>query len=104
MPTFDLASKYSQKVDEQFQRAAIKNLVTNQDYEWTGVDTVKVYSIGTATMNNYSRTGANRYGTPSELSGDTQTMQIRKDRSWTFTIDKLNKNQRMMVDRCPLAA
>jgi hypothetical protein len=55
-------------------------------------------------MNDYVRSGANRYGTPDELGNSTQKLQIRKDRSWTFTIDKLNKNQSMMVNLCPLAA
>ena len=47
---------------------------------------------------NYNRFGANRYGTPDELGNSTQQMTIRRDRSWTFTIDKLNKNQSMMVE------
>lgn len=104
MATYDLASKYSTKVDELFSREALKNLVTNRDYSWDGVDTVYVYSIPTVTMNDYVRSGANRYGTPDELGNSTQKLQIRKDRSWTFTIDKLNKNQSMMVNLCPLAA
>lgn len=97
MPTYNLASKYSNKVDEVFHRKALKHLVTNNDYEWNGVSTVNVYSIPTVSMNNYTRSGANRYGTPGELQNSTQTLTIRRDRSWTFTIDKLNKNQTMMV-------
>jgi hypothetical protein len=71
--------------------------VTNNDYEWNGVDTVKVYSIPVVDLTDYTRSGSNRYGTPDELGNATQTMTIRKDRAWTFTIDKLNKNQTMMV-------
>lgn len=97
MPTYDLAAKYSAKVDEAFQRAALAPQVTNKDYDWDGVNTVKVYSIPVVNLNNYQRSGANRYGTPDELGNSTQTMTIRKDRSWTFTIDKLNKNQSRMV-------
>ena len=52
---------------------------------------------------NYKRSGANRYGTPDELGNSTQQMTIRRDRGWTFTIDKLNKNQSMMVNFCPSA-
>jgi N4-gp56 family major capsid protein len=97
MPTYDLATKFSPKVDEAFQRTALKQLVTNNDYDWQGVDTVKVYSIPVVDLTDYVRSGSNRYGTPDELGNSTQTMQIRKDRGWTFTIDKLNKNQSMMV-------
>lgn len=98
MPTYDLASKFSPKVDEAFSREALCQLVTNKDYDWTGVDTVKVYSIPVVDAHNYSRTGSNRYGSPDELGNSTQTMTIRRDRGWTFTIDKLNKTQSMMVN------
>lgn len=97
MATYELASKFSNKVDEAFQRAALANLVTNNDYDWEGVDTVKVYSIPVVDMNDYKRTGSNRYGTPDELGNSTQTMTVRKDRGWTFTIDKGNKLQSQMV-------
>lgn len=97
MGTYNLAAKFSTKVDEAFQRSALKSLVTNQDYDWSGADTVKVYSIPVVELSDYARSGANRYGTPDELGNSVQTMQIRKDRAWTFTIDKLNKNQSAMV-------
>ena len=97
MATYSLAAKYSPKVDEAFKRAAICQQVTNRDYDWNGVDTVKVYSIPVVNLTDYTRSGANRYGTPDELGNSTQTLTIRKDRAWTFTIDKLNKNQSMMV-------
>ena len=98
MATYDLAKKYSPKVDEKFSREALLNLVTNKDYEWNGVNTVYVYSIPVVDAHNYKRSGANRYGTPDELGNSTQQMTIRRDRGWTFTIDKLNKNQSMMVE------
>ena len=98
MATYDLAQKFSPKVDEMFSREALLNLVTNQDYDWTGVDTVKVYSIPVVDIHNYTRSGSRRYGTPDELGNSTQTLTIRRDRAWTFTIDKLNKSQSMMVE------
>jgi len=97
MGTVNLASKFSNKVDEAFKRASLKQLVTNNDYDWNGVKTVNVYSIPVVNLSDYSRSGANRYGTPSELENEVQELTIRKDRSWTFTIDKLNKNQSQMV-------
>jgi hypothetical protein len=97
MATYNLASKFSKKVDEAFTRDAIAPLVTNQDYKWDGVKTVNVYSIPVVDLNDYKRTGANRYGTPDELGNSTQTMSVDKDRGWTFTIDKGNKVQSEMV-------
>ena len=97
MPTINLASKYAKKVDERFTKQSQASLVTNNNYDFTGVDTVNVYSIDTVPLNDYSRTGANRYGTPSELGNKVQTMKITQDKGWTFTIDKANKLQSEMV-------
>jgi N4-gp56 family major capsid protein len=97
MATYNLASKFSKKVDEAFTRDAIAPLVTNQDYKWDGVKTVNVYSIPVVELNDYNRGGANRYGTPDELGNAAQTLSIEKDRGWTFTIDKGNNTQSEMV-------
>lgn len=61
------------------------------------MDTVNVFSIDTVPLNDYSRTGANRYGNPTELGNKVQTMKITQDKGWTFTIDKANKTQSQMV-------
>lgn len=93
----NLAAKYSPKVDERFYAESQANMGTNNEYDWEGVDTVKVYQVDTVPMNDYTRSGANRYGTPNELGNTVQTMQIKRDRAFTFTIDKANRNQTMMV-------
>lgn len=84
------ADKYSTKIDERFKLGALTTPAINSDYDFTGVQTVKVYSIPTAGMNDYVSTGANRYGTPAELQDSVQEMTLSKDRSFTFTIDKSN--------------
>jgi hypothetical protein len=97
----NLASKFSPKVDERFEKQSQAGLVTNNSYDFTGVDTVKVYSLDTVSMNNYDRTGTtytwSRYGEVGELGDHVQTMQVTQDRSWTFTIDKGNFKQSEMV-------
>lgn len=93
----ELASKYLPYVDELFSTESRKSLVTNKDFDWTGAHTIKIYSIGTASMNNYDRNGensrTNRYGTPEELSATTQEMTLIKDRSFTFIIDRLDNDE-----------
>jgi len=93
----NLASKFSAKVDERFNLAALTNIGVNQNYEWSGVVTVSVYGIGTVALGNYTRTGANRYGTPTELQDTQQDMTLTKDRSFSMTIDKGNNTEQMMV-------
>ena len=81
------AHKYETKVDEAFKLGSISKAFTNNDYDWTGVDTIEVYSIPTVALVDYTLTGATRYGTASELQNSIQTMLLTKDRSFTFTID-----------------
>jgi len=93
----NLAAKYSKKVDERWYRESQAALALNSDYEFNGVDTVKVYSIPVVGMNDYKRTGANRYGNPNDLARNVQTLTVKKDRSFTFVIDRGDKIQSQMV-------
>ena len=93
----ELTTKFLPYVDEQFSAESKKSLLTNQDFSWTGAHTVKVYKVGTSEMNDYDRegTGANwsRYGAVKGLDATTEEMTLKKDRSFTFAIDKLDKDE-----------
>lgn len=39
------------------QQPTTRDLLTNQDFDWTGAHTIKVYKITTSQMNDYDRTG-----------------------------------------------
>lgn len=93
----NLASKYAKKVDERFTRVSQATMAMNNDYEFTGVKTVNVYSIPTAAMNDYTRSGNNRYGEANDLTRNVQTMTVNRDRAFTFIIDKGDKLQSEMV-------
>lgn len=94
----NLASKYSKKVDERFSLLSVtENIGLNKDYDWNGVKTVMVYNIGTAAMDNYNRSGTNRYGTPAELDDTKTDYTLSKDRAFTFTIDRGNYTEQLMV-------
>ena len=95
----ELATKYLPYVDELFSKESKKSLLTNQDFSFENAHTVKVYKIGTADMNDYTRNGAvpegqwSRYGVIQELSATTQSMTLTKDRSFTFEIDALDEDE-----------
>ena len=87
------AEKYSSKVDERFKLGSLVNAIINKDYDFTGVKTVKVYSIATAAMNDYQRNGLSRYGTPEDLQDTVQELTMTQDRSFTFVIDKGDESE-----------
>lgn len=94
----ELVTQYMPYVDEMFSTESKKSLLTNQDLSWTGAHTIKVYKITTSTMNDYGRSGPasgewSRYGAIESLDATTEEMTLRKDRSFTFAIDKLDKDE-----------
>jgi len=94
----NLASKYSNKVDERFALDSFtEGIGLNKEYDWTGVSTVTVYNVDTAPMNNYVRTGASRYGVAAELGDAKKDYTVSKDRSFTYTIDRGNHGEQMMI-------
>jgi len=90
------ASKYAANIDERFTKEAMSTGAVNNDYEFVGVKTVNVYSVPTAQMHDYKRTGAGRYGEPEELENSVQELTMTQDRSFTFTIDRGNYNDTQM--------
>ena len=53
----NLVTKFLPYVDEMFTTESKKSVLTNNDFEWTGAHTVKVYKVSTAEMTDYDRTG-----------------------------------------------
>ena len=96
----ELATKFLPYVDEQFSTESKKSLLTNTDFDWTGAHTVKVYRITTSAMNDYDRAGTGSnwsfYGPVAPLSATTQEMTLTRDRSFTFTLDRLDQDETLM--------
>ena len=85
----NLAKKYSREVDERWTEQSQVTLVTsNNKYKFNGVKTVVVYSIPTAPLNDYVRSGSNRYGIPDDLTRNIQELTVTQDKAFTFVLDK----------------
>lgn len=96
--TIDLATKFLPLVDEKFAAESKKSLLTNNDFDWTGAHSVKVYKVSTSGMNDYDRAAKNtgnwsRFGPVAGLDAVTEEMVLKKDRSFTFAIDKLDSDE-----------
>lgn len=94
----ELVTKFLPYVDEMFSKESKKSILTNQDFTWDGAHAVKVYKISTAAMNDYGRSGPaegnwSRYGAVEGLDATTETFTLTKDRSFTFSIDKLDNDE-----------
>lgn len=98
----NLVAKFSPLVDEKFTAESKTSLVTNKDYDFIGTHSIKIYSVGTAPMNDYGRnttlgTGESevlsRYGVIKDLATTVQEVSMEKDRSFTFVIDKEDEDE-----------
>lgn len=93
-----LTEKFAPYTDEQFTAESKRALVTNQDFDWTGAHTIKVYKVQTSAMQDYGRTGPagdnfSRYGSIADLNASTEEMALKKDRSFIFNVDKLDTDE-----------
>ena len=94
----ELVTKFAPYTDEIFHKESKKSLLTNNDFEWTGAHTVKVFKVTTSGMNDFGRNGPavgnwSRYGAVGSLDATTEEMTLTKDRSFTFAIDKLDRDE-----------
>lgn len=98
----NLVTKFSPLVDEKFTAESKTSLVTNKDYDFIGTHSIKIYSVGTAPMNDYGRnttlgTGESevlsRYGVIKDLATTVQEVSMEKDRSFTFVIDREDEDE-----------
>ena len=103
----NLVTKFLPYVDEMFTTESKKSLLTNNDFTWTGAHTVKVHKVNTVAMTDYDRDGSgvgmspeegdpvlwSRYGALGTVENTLEEFTLTKDRSFTFVIDKMDKEE-----------
>lgn len=95
----NLADKYSAKVAERFAHKAYSAGIAGNAYDFDGVKGIKVYSIDTVPLGNYTRSGSSRYGTPTDLTDSYQTMTMTQDKAFTYIIDKGNDKEQLNIKK-----
>ncbi len=101
--SIELATKYASYTDDLFKAESKLPLLTNTNFDWTGAHTVKVWKIGTAALNDYSRNrfagdedstaSLSRFGDLVDLDAQTEELMLKNDRSFIFNIDKLDEDE-----------
>lgn len=93
----NLVTQFLPHVDEMFYTESKKSLLTNQDFSWTGAHTVKVHKVNTVSMNDYDRAGSgsndSRYGALGSVGNTLEEFALKKDRSFTFVVDKMDRDE-----------
>lgn len=95
----NLAGKYAKTIDEVFRINSVTDIAINKgirlDYE--GVNAVTIYGVSTVAETGYVRSGTNRFGSLVELDTTKQTFTLSQDRAFTYSIDRGNYEDSMMV-------
>lgn len=95
--SINLASKYSSNIAEKFTKESYVAGHTNNDYDFAGVRSITIYTPQTVELNDYIRSGQNRFGTPVEMGDTVQELTLSQDKSYTLTIDRGNNIDQMNV-------
>lgn len=98
------AQNYAQKtlgvIDERLSLATKTEPVVNKGgirLEFNGNNSCTIYTVNVVSEVNYVRSGTNRFGTLNELGTGTQTFTLSQDKSFTFSVDRGNLEDSMMV-------
>ena len=91
----NLASRFAKELAQAFSQKSYVDGIACKDYEFTGVKTLKVYTAVSQELNDYKRSGTNRYGEPKEAQDTVQDMIVERDRSFSITVDKGNNAEQM---------
>lgn len=99
------AAKYVKEIDERFRLESVTDQIVNKGIrlQFDGVNSVTIYNVDVPTEGNYVRSGTNRFGSLVELGTGKQTFVLSQDKAFTFTIDRGNLEDSMMVQEAGAA-
>lgn len=86
----NLATEYSERLDERFKKKSLTDQWCGHNYDWTGSNAISVWTLEDPEINDYSATGTNRYGTPTEVEDELNTYALTRKRSISKTMDITN--------------
>lgn len=95
----NLAATYAKQIDERFRLESVTQQIINNGIrlDFAGVNSVTIYNVDVPTEGNYVRAGTNRFGSLIELGNGKETFVLSQDKSFTYTIDRGNYEDSMMV-------
>ena len=86
----NLHDRYAKQIQTAFTSESLITGRLSTEYSFSGVKTVKISTPQTVPMNDYRRSGTNRYGDPEEMQDTKQELTLTQDKSFSLTVDKGN--------------
>lgn len=93
------AQSHLDVVDERYFLEAQTSDIINKGIrlDFNGKKSVTIYDVDTVDEVDYVRNGFNRFGDVVELGTGEQTFTLSQDKAFTFTVDRGNLNDSLMV-------
>jgi hypothetical protein len=100
------AASHLNTVDERYFTKAVTDDIINKGIrlDFNGKRSVTIYDVDVVAEVDYVRSGFNRFGDVVELGTGEQTFTLSQDKAFTFTVDRGNLNDSMMVQQANAAA
>ena len=92
--SFALAQKYVPLLDEVYKRESLTSMFDASQVDWTGVDTVKVYTLSALGLGDYSKSNG---FVPGDLTGAWESFQVQQDRGRSYMIDYMDNEASMSL-------
>lgn len=100
----NLAERFSKNVDERFElQSRAKEIVSEKNSEWDGVETVNVYSMPVAPLNTYNENSDTSYGPATILERTKQRMTVTQKPTFNMKIRRLDKSMDQMKSDAGMA-
>ena len=96
MPIY-LHERYAKDIDQKFTLESLLAGKCSTKYTFEGVKTVNISTIVPQALNDYTRSGANRYGTPKEVEDTIQSLTLGNDQAFSMTVDKGNNTEQQAI-------
>lgn len=95
----NMATKASSRVVERFKINSVTEGLSTAKYDWTGVSTVRVYSVDNLPLQdyNYTLTTGSRFGALTEVGDTIQEMTVNDDKAINGSIDKRNNTSTLQI-------
>lgn len=86
-------------IDERvsLESKTMGRFANNIRLDFNGKNSVTIYNVAVVAETDYVRSGSNRFGALVELGTGTQTLTLSQDKAFTFTVDRGNYEDSMMV-------
>lgn len=97
--SINLFEKFSPKLDERYRLASRTDVACGNDFEWEGVNAIKVLTLMNPTLNDYVASGTNRFGNPTEVQDEAAVYALTKKRSFANTFDVTNVQDQGFVKK-----